>query len=489
MKYLVTYSIILFLSIPYLFGQKVYSTAPIKFSHRSEDFNILGKEDNKLYLHIYGNKVHEVYAFRENMGLKWHKYLGFDHKRFDYSQIFFDEGKFTFFYTRKERNNRILYGTLYNPELIPDTQLVMIDTLFGKFGKIPNDLEYIRSENRDKILIYYIEEVYNKNDIFRYILIDHKLSVIDKGTIILQTKNKRTVFEEVMLENTGKFHIVLGEYRTSSYNHASRFWVLSSETEFEKFGHLEVEAVEGNYLNNTKFKVDNNNRSIVVTGFYSDGAKGPAYAVGIFFKVIDLDSVHSTVSQFAPFPKQFLNKLRGANSKNTNRLYTFTIDKILLRQDGGALVIAESNYQSFRSSSDMYSMYGTPSFNENTITYHFDELLIANMSPNGEMDWKLIILKNQYSTGDYGRYSSYCIMNNAGFLNFIFNDNISSRTNVINFIVKADGESDREILLNSKQMEVYMQPQYGIQISTGEIVIPSVKGNELKLVKLDYSND
>jgi len=112
MKLYLTFCLLAVLNFPNVHAQQLYSTAPIKFSHRSEDFNILGKYDNKLYLHIYNNKVHEIYAFRENMGLKWHKYLGFDHKRFDYSHIFFDEGEFTFFFTRKEKNNRILYGTL-----------------------------------------------------------------------------------------------------------------------------------------------------------------------------------------------------------------------------------------------------------------------------------------------------------------------------------------------------------------------------------------
>ena len=103
--------------------------------------------------------------------------------------------------------------------------------------------------------------------------------------------------------------------------------------------------------------------------------------------------------------------------------------------------------------------------------------------------WKNIILKNQTSNGDYGRYSSYQMMNSGAFLKIFFNEKISSRSNLIEYTIDVNGNMSRQVLLNSRSYNVYLMPQYGRQISVDEIVFPSMKKSELRLLKLNYHLD
>jgi hypothetical protein len=480
-------TILLLLLMPAIqFGQKLYGSQPVKFNYRNQSFEILEKHESTNYLHVYGKRDHEIYAFRENMGLKWHKFIGFDNKKYKFSKLFFKKGLFYFMYTQKVKRDFILYAKLYDANLTPQEENYLIDTFRQKGSDQEIDLQYLISENREKGLIFFIEQRNNDNATFHYVTIDTMLQVLKRGELNIPTKNKKATLEDVLLSNKGEIHLILGEYRTPSLVYARRFWILSSENNFEVIAHKEIKTSENKYLNNTKFKIDNNNNAIVIVGYFSEGHKQPPNAVGIFYKAIPLDSMNSTLNNFQYFPKDMMIRLKGVSKKNSNRLYTFDIQDILLRQDGGAVIIAESYEETVRYYTSPYTPGAVSYFNEVTESYYYDEIIVSSISPEGNIDWSNIILKNQYSSGDDGKYSSYILMNNGGFLNFVFNDNISLRTNIINQIVKADGSSEKEILFNSKAYDLFLMPRFGKQVSTGELIIPSLKNNNLVLIKINY---
>ncbi len=153
------------------------------------------------------------------------------------------------------------------------------------------------------------------------------------------------------------------------------------------------------------------------------------------------------------------------------------------------LFIAESFYKTYRTTNYLYDVYGFPSYNESTVIYHFDELMAVSLHPSGKIHWKNIIVKNQTSNGDYGRYSSYQLMNSGAFLKIFFNEKISSRSNFIEYTIDVNGNMSREVLFNSRKYNVYLMPQFGKQIALDEIVFPSLKKSEVRLLKLNYNFD
>ena len=469
------------------YGQQIETTLPLKFNVRNTSVEVLGSYNELIYVHIYDKHEHRILTYRkDNLGLQWEKYLGFDNSQYDFSQLFFDKGQFNLYLTDKRSGSKYLIAQQYDQNLIPDTNTYLIDTIPGGFAKTYPDYEFIQSESRDFTLAYYVDPVFSNDDQLSYTMLNRNLRIVLNGDITIPTQSRHNELYDILVDNKGRIYIIIAEFKDASREHARRYWVMSSADGFHEANHIDIQPTEATYLNNIMFKLDNYNGTLVVAGFYAEDYKKPVYAEGVYFERIRLADQQRLVQEYRKFEPDFIARIQGARAGKTGRLYTFVVDKILLRQDGGALVVAESFYKTYRRSPQLYDIYGMPMYSETSITYHFDELLAFSVHPDGAFHWKDIMLKHQSSTGDYGRYSSYALMNSGDLLTFLYNDEINNRSNVITYTVDVRGKTKRSVLLNSRKHNLYLMPQYAKQVSASELIIPSVKRNELKLVKLSY---
>lgn len=468
-------------------AQELETSLPSKFNLRSESIEILGSYNDLVYAHINDRHDHRIVTYRkDNLGLKWEKDLAYDDNKYSFGDLLFDKGQFTLFITDKKSGSKYLFAKRYNADLVPDTVLHKIDSIGGSFAKAYPEYGFVQSESRDYTLCYYVDQVFNGDDNLKYTLLNRDLKVLTHGELKVPTGSRHNELYAIEVDNMGRIYVVVAEFKDLSQEHARRYWLMSSESGFKEINHIDIQPKDGVYLNNVKFKIDNYNRTLVVAGFYAEDYKKPAYAEGVYFERIRLSDRESIVKQYQKFEPDFIARIQGARAGKAGRLYTFVVDQILLRQDGGAMVVAESFYKTYRRSPEIYDIYGMPMYSETSISYHFDEILAFSVHPDGAFHWKNVLLKHQTSTGDFGRYSSYTLMNSGDLLTFLFNDQISNRTNVITYTVDVQGNMRRNVLLNSRKHDLYLMPQFGKQVSASELIIPSVKRNELKLVKISF---
>lgn len=470
-----------------LLAQDIAMSLPDKFSIRNQDFEILGRHNGLIYVYKSGTNEDIVETYRSNLGLKWKKFIDFDYRESDVEQLLFDDGEFILFYTTKVKTTKYIKAYKFNSQLVRDTTLYEIDTIKKKISEKYPYIFFEESDDHSKILVYYMTEKQNKDTRFTFILMNRDLEVLDSKTILIPTSGRRTIFEDVLVDDNGRVYIIIGEYKDALYSNANKYWVLSSVKEFEKMDHLEIQS-ERYYLNNAKFKIDNQNRNLVVAGFYSQDIKNIISAEGIFFYTFDLNTAERTTNKYQSFTPEFVAKIEGSGNKN-EKIYSFVIDDIVLRRDGGGLIIAESYRKELHArypDGYSYDPYRTITGSDTRTTYYFEEMLVLSVHPDGEIHWKNVLVKNQISSNDAGRHSSYILMNSGASINFIYNDEINHKTNVIQYLIGVTGQIDREILFNSNKYDLYLMPQLGKQISLREVVIPSYKKNKLRLVKLTY---
>ncbi len=468
-------------------AQRIKTSLPLDFNVRNESVQILGQHQNTIFVHLFDRSDHQIAAFRDNLGLKWDKQMPFDTRDFSLEELLFEEGKFIAFYLERVRGGRLIKGQLYDSNLDSIAPKVKLDSIEGKFARTVPEPQFQLSQDRQQVVVYYIEEQFNDNDILHYTRLNRELDILEQGIAAIPTQESRHTFHELLVSNTGEVYIITAEYKDSGRDHASRYRILRSENNFISDSTLFVSPGQDRFLNNTVFKIDNANDHLVVTGFYADDFRQPAHAEGLFFLVIDLNSLEALSTSFQAFPTEFIAKIKGVrNPKRADKLYTFLIDEVILRQDGGALVVAESYYRTYRANAPMYDIYGMPMRSGTTITYHFDEIIVLSIHPDGEMHWKNILIKSQSSTGDYGRYGSYALMNTGKYLIFLFNDDLNTRSNVVQYTIDGSGKMDRDVLLNSRKYNVYLLPQFGKQISARSAVMPSIRKNKLRLLKVEY---
>ncbi|MEO1438679.1 MAG: hypothetical protein AAFV80_24270, partial [Bacteroidota bacterium] len=106
--------------------------------------------------------------------------------------------------------------------------------------------------------------------------------------------------------------------------------------------------------------------------------------------------------------------------------------------------------------------------------------------PSGEVHWKELLRKRQFSQDDRGKYSSYFLMKGGNSLRFLYNDEIKPDTNVNEYLVLGTGQNKRKNLFNTEEKDVYLMFRYGLQISGSEFLVPSERRGELQLCRFSY---
>ena len=77
-------------------------------------------------------------------------------------------------------------------------------------------------------------------------------------------------------------------------------------------------------------------------------------------------------------------------------------------------------------------------------------------------------------------------MNEKEKLRFIYLDDISYSGTLNEYVLRSNGKNERDVLLNQEEKDIMLLPKMGKQISPSEVILPSYKGNELRLVKITF---
>jgi len=233
------------------------------------------------------------------------------------------------------------------------------------------------------------------------------------------------------------------------------------------------------------FRFDNKNQRLVAGGLYT--TKDFTRADGYFWLRIDPNDAATAKPDFTPFPLSLIKNVEGKryNKKNPG-IDELSVRDLVLRQDGGGLIITERNRQLERRSNasrtQVINNYGIRPL----VDYHYDELIVFSVHPDGDSHWSNILHKKQYSQDDGGVYSSYFLMENPRSLRFLFNDEIRFENTVSEYVVNGRGEFDRNSLFHTRDLDLRLRFRDGVQVAGNELILPSENRNKLRLVKVTY---
>ncbi len=237
-------------------------------------------------------------------------------------------------------------------------------------------------------------------------------------------------------------------------------------------------ALEKHYVNDLKFEIDYLNRKIVFAGFYSE--LNSFSSAGIVYAKINMQT--GKMNKYTEsFKAKFLNEFYDERTVNRGtELINYFVEDIILRSDGGVILIAESNYITESTSYNSYYQLYTTSY-----TYHYDNVLIFSVGPQGKMHWESIIRKNQISEDDGAFYSSYTLLVDADRMHFIYNRFIKRATDVVRFTIKNTGESVEQVIVK-EAANVLVMPKGAKQISADQLIIPCIQKNKTNFIRLTF---
>ncbi len=442
-------------------------------------YDLVGKLGGQVLLLQDRDTKHLLTAFDRNMRQSWEKELELRGRNIRLlTTVARQDGTgFHLLYLFRQGGHNFLQLDEYNPAGNLKDSTTLVD--FGVFNTAPED-EIYRSEDETKLLLLVVEQQTKP----RCIGIDlEQMALLYDHEFEPEKFFFGDDFMQAEITNAGDMYFVIerDNFRSKRKEHQYEVLTLNTQRQFGKFA-----VPMGDSLTyDISFKYDNRNNRLSAGGLYT--TKDFTQADGYFWVNIDPRNPGGTLPDFTPFPLSLVKNVEGKKyKKKSPGIDELSVRNLVLRQDGGALIITERNRQLERRSNasrtQVINNYGIRPL----VDYHYDELVVFSVHPDGDPHWTNILHKKQYSQDDGGVYSSYFLMENPRSLRFLFNDEIRFENTVSEYVVNGRGEFDRNSLFHTRDLNLRLRFRDGIQVAANEMVLPSEHRNRLRLVTVTY---
>lgn len=439
-------------------------------------YDIIGELQGNTLLFKDRTNEFEVQAFNERMKEVWTKKIKLDKRNQRVLGIVSDNNQFTVVYRFRNKGETIIKAHRYDPgaNLIDST----VVKNFGRLFFTP-DFEFTLSEDESKLLIYYID----KQTLLKVISFDlTSMKLLWERNIELEQYNSIRDYVYFLTNNQGDLIYVIERDNTLSRredHHFTAYYFRGTTGVVNRYQIPMAQKLTYDVI----FKFDNINRKIVALGLFSE--KNMTRALGYFSLFIPENPSLQYKLSFQNFEDEFVSNLLGKDVQENRGLQECSIQDIVLRQDGGVLLIGEMNRQFERrlASSGRVVM---DSYSRFIIDYYYDDIFIYSIHPDGRDHWNEILYKKQYSQDDNAVFSSYFLFKNPTEIRFLFNDEIRPENTVSEYILNGNGTLDRRSVLNTQNLKLRLRFRDAVQVDFNEVVIPSERRNRLRLVKIEY---
>lgn len=251
-------------------------------------------------------------------------------------------------------------------------------------------------------------------------------------------------------------------------------------------------TLDPKFISDVKMTV-NDKGDIICAGFYSN--KSSNSIIGAFYLKIDKQSKAITNQGTKDFPMDFLAQFMSAKKAMKGKeLYDYILRHLVLRDDGGAILVAEQYYEILEQNYD-------PTTHMTTYTYYFyyNDIIVISINPSGEIAWAQKIPKYQISRNDGGFYSSFAFAVSGDKMYFMFNDNSKNlkslnqdvqkyrfmsnpkKSTAILVTMDSNGNQDRQAMFNNKDLKIILRPKLFMQINEHRMILYGERRSTFKL--------
>ena len=434
-------------------------------------YTVLGwvKED----LLLFRDKGHQFYiqAFDKDLRLKWEREIVLGDGRADIIGIVKNADRFHLIYGIREKGDYYIRHSSYNHDvnLLDTATIDVIPNIFI----VPRILMK-ESEDKQKVLLYQEE-----NNVLRLYSYDLEvMSVLWANSLKLESSHMEIDLSSLVINNEGDFFLPIRiQQKDQSLNmYCSAINKKKILKDTISLGDVELFDLFPTY--------DHVQQCLVMTGLYGD--RNSSRAKGFYF--IRYRTGTNTEVHMLPFDESLLTEVNGRNVDVSRGLSDFTVQRVALRQDGGAVVIAELVKEFSRRSSLPMQRDNGSFAREGWVDYYFEDMILFAINPDGTEHWKDVLRKRQYSQDDDAIYSSFFLFKTPERLRFLFNDEIKQENTVGGYEVTGKGYIERKTVFNTDYQKLKLRFRDGIQVANNECIVPSERNNKLNLVRIVYGD-
>jgi hypothetical protein len=329
------------------------------------------------------------------------------------------------------------------------------------------------AESRDssKIVIFNRQPNSKKEQEFSLSVYDFDFKEVWSANAKLPYGRNKFGVEDYQVDNEGNVYL-MGIIYTEGANRLEKSGKPTYEYDivaYRKDGNA-LEAKEYKVLLKDKFVTDltfrvADNNDLVCAGFYSEkdakGIKGSLFfkinprtqdMTSISLREFDFDFITANLSQ------RNKERAKAATQRDDKEyepeLFDYDIDRLIIRSDGGVVMIAEQVFVDERMRNNWNNGWNSPygfnswnsplgwnswgmnswnnpwgfnnglnNRNQQDFIFNYNDIIVVNIQPDGEIAWQSRIPKRQMSVNDMGLFSSYAMSVVQDKLYFVYNEN------------------------------------------------------------------
>ena len=412
---------------------------------------------------------------------------------------------FTSFVNKKTNKNYLFKQTLNKKTLMVNNDMEKISEIsFGKKNTYYHGMYDFRlSPDDSKILVYHA--LPSKTKVKDGAKGKVSLHVFDKDFNKLWNKNitithpeKYSYIRSYRIDDSSNVHILsklknIKKKKGLKSDPGYYYYVLSYLRNEDQLIENPIKF-EDKFFKNMKISI-NKKGELLCAGVYN--TKKNVNIRGLGYVKIDIKNKKILSQSFNEYTTEYINERYEGNKKDKiNKkiakgkdlnLLTFYIDEIVTRSDGGVVLIAEDYYTTTRTTTSTDSQGNMKT--KTTTYYHYDNILVMSISPDGKLDWTREVSKEHVTSNTRLGLFSYGFTAVDDKLYFVFNDhydNISNlgyteeskaysgskKCNTVLFSIDFKGNLTKQALpLPYDKNTVFVKPTYLYEFSDHEFIL------------------
>ncbi len=457
------------------FGQNIVVSEGLDV-RTDRTYELLGDFGDKYMIASYADDHFTIHNFNKELYLTSSQDFNLPDKRCRIIHVYPYEDQYFVMYSAEDHDTLFIVNQSYQPnfEKIKTDTIMKLDRNFQNYS-----FRYTFSEDQSKFGL----TVIRSNEVTGYAVYDIKYEeLVQNSSLKLREFDFYDDYRKSLVTNSGIFYLIFEQnnFLYKKEEHAFFIYKLRESGELEE----SILPMKTLLTYDASFLFDNRNHKLIICGL---GSEKDLNRAELIFQVKqdpkDLD--YFDYATFV-FHNNLLNDFYG-NDRRTkfDYLEDIQIQDLILMDDGSTIMVLEEVQKMKRmTSSGRIDYYGS----RYTVDYHYENLLLFNLSADNSNSWQKLLPKRQFSNDDEGAYSSYFLYKNPNHLRLIYNDEIRNENTVSEYIIRPNGASLRTNLLSTDFQKLRLQVRNGMQISNHGVLIPSMRGKVLKLLLIDYLN-
>ncbi|MEJ7735902.1 MAG: hypothetical protein WKF97_00635 [Chitinophagaceae bacterium] len=486
---------------------RILYSEPEREDSRRTEFDIIGKIGGNFLVYKNNRNDHDISVYDNEMKLKERVQLEGSDRWINVDFIAYPDF-FYMIYQYQRRNILYCVAVKLDGNGKKVGQAIDLDTT--QIGFAANNKIYttINSDDKQKIMIFKINNRNQKNFFFTTLLFNDRLDLLGRNRLSITMEERNDYFTDFLLTNEGD--LVFGKFRrTSNSDLISKVMMVIKSPEAIVFSVKDVDT-RNLILDELKLKVDNSNKRIILNALYYKQRRGNIE--GLYSLLWDKSLNVKLEDSLTVFNDELRTMAKSSDANKKMAFNDYFIKNIITRKDGGFIVIGESLYSTSRGNTfnrwnylnwgnpwmspmDYYywsPMYSSPWYmpwnrygNTGLTRYFAENIMVLSFNKEGGLEWSNIINKSQYDD-ETDNMISFQLMNTGGEVHFLFNQAERRTLLLNNQSMGPDGKIIRNPTLKNLDKGYEFMPRFGKQVGSRQMVIPCLYRNYLCFAKIEF---